>query len=340
MFIRWLTMLVLLLLGAPAAANTWCAGTASQPARRLEVTTSAAGAAPYVTLSPEDAEGAWLVDFGATASSVSRLGKLPASDPRWVGPDLKRIRLRNFDFPHASPTTEVLNLPRQISEDGVGVQHGVVGSDVLAQRAIEFHYEDPRDQHLLVSAPGCILANQGFFQILQAGYFGTKTQHYAAQGVNVPVVFAAFEYRDGTLAASLVPAQLDTGMADAVWPRTVYVNSALWAKIRTPGAVRVGTLEVTQCVGSASLPVWVLPDVKLQITDQTGYWMTKYPAFYVVPLDPASASSPCRGIATMSVPAAQLGASFLRSFGTVVVDAGAFPTGGAVWIRMPQAPTP
>ena len=292
MTMRWLIALLLLPVSTTAGAKTWCGGTASEPARRLEMATSAAGAAPYVMLSPDDAKGAWLVDYGATASSVNRLGGLAPTDPRWVGTDMKRMRLRNFDFPYAGATTEVANLPRSVSEDGVGVQHGVVGTDLLAQRTVEFHYENPRDQHMLVSGPGCVLANQGFFQILQAGYFGARPQHYVAQGVNVPVVFTAFEKGDGTLSATVVPAQLDTGMAATVWPRTIYVNAALWAKIRTANAVQVGTLGVKQCTGSANLAAWVLPDTKLQITDQTGYWMTKYPAFYVVPLCRCRSAAP------------------------------------------------
>jgi hypothetical protein len=211
---------VLLLLGSPASAGAkvWCSGTATAPAKQLEIMTSAAGAVPYVNLAPDDAKGAWLIDHGATETSVNRLGDLPATDSRWLGTEKKRMRLRNFDFPYASADHEVFNLPRAISEAGVGLQHGVIGTDLLSRQTIEFHYENPRNQHMLVSSPGCVLANQGFFQILKAGYFGMKPEHYSTQGMNVPVVFAEFRKADGTLAASKIPAQLDTGMADMVWP--------------------------------------------------------------------------------------------------------------------------
>lgn len=337
--IRCSLALLLLSFSVSAGAKTWCTGTTAEPAKRLEILTSAAGAAPYVTLSPDDAKGAWLIDYGATASSVNRLGNLSASDPRWVGTDRKQMRLRRFDFPYESANQEVANLPRAISEDGVGLQHGVIGTDVLGKHTVELHYEDPREQHLLVSKPGCVLSDQGFFQILQAGYFGSKPDHHSVQGVNVPVVFTSFERADGTFSASKIPAQLDTGMADTVWPRTVYVNEALWTKINTAKAVRIGILGVNQCDGSTNLEVWALPDTQLQVTDQTGFWLTKYPAHYIVPLKQIPVSSECGGIATMTTPAAQIGASFLRSFGTVVIDPAAFPNGGAVWIKMPQAPT-
>ncbi len=340
---RCLFVFLWLALPASAGAKVWCGGTAAAPAKRLDIITSATGAAPYVNLAPDDAKGAWLVDYGATDSSVNRLGNLPATDPRWVGTDKKRMRLRNFDFPYVNGSQEVANLPRSISEAGVGIQHGVIGTDLLGRQTIEFHYENPRDQHMLVSSPGCILSNQGFFQILQAGYFGTKPEHYSMQGVNVPVVFAELRKADGTLAASKFPAQLDTGMADTVWSRTVYVNDALWTKIKTNEAISIGKLDVNQCNSSAKLEVWVLPGTQLQITDQAGYGLTKdpmFPAYYIVPLKQEPIDSPCGGIATRTTPAAMIGSSFLRSFGTIVVDPGAFTDGGAIWIRMPELPTP
>lgn len=338
-----LAFIVLTVLGTPSLAwaqTTWCPGSAEEPARRLEVMTSAAGAAPYVTLSPVGGEGAWLIDYGATASSANRLDHLPASDPRWVDASRTDLRLSGFDFPFSPPQQVVANLPRAISEDGVGLQQGVIGTDLLSHRTVEIHYERPEDQHLLVTNTSCLMAGRGFFLIRQAGYFGSKPEHFVTQGVNVPVVFIGFERADGIVSAARTPAQLDTGMADTVWPRTIYVNAALWRTIKTDGAVRQGQLSVKQCDGSANLEVWSLPASQLQVTDESGLWMTKYPAFYVVPLAQLPGTSACGGIATMSAPAAQLGASFLRTFGTVVVDPAAYPDGGAVWIRMPQVPEP
>jgi hypothetical protein len=125
--------------------------------------------------------------------------------------------------------------------------------------------------------------------------------------------------------------------------RTVYVNDALWKKIKTSQAVPLGKLAVDQCNSSAKLEVWALPGIQLQIADQAGFGLTKdpmFPAYYIVPLKQEPVGSPRGGIATRTTPAAMLGSSFLRSFGTVVIDPGAFTSGGAVWIKMPDIPAP
>jgi hypothetical protein len=335
------TLLAFLVAVRPAAlyAQLVCPGTAQQPARQLSVRTAPGGSAPYVDLGLAGVSGPWLIDYGATASSISHHSS-PAPAP---GTQVSRA---GFTMPFANPGAQNFwYYPRDIRVPGVGVQRGVVGTDLLKDMIGEFHYENAHAVSVAFSNTPCPTPGGAFWSISQEGYFGTNPRLRASHIPNVPVVFVEWQDTTGALAGARTFAQIDPGFDDVVWRHTIAVNERLFARLDTlsPRPVKLGEIQTTNCLGQTIRPqVYALPERELRIEDQTGAWMWKTPAFYVVRY-PDEPPGTCNGITTMPEPAAQLGASFLRTFGTTVIhpevrrDAQGRSI-GEVWIRMPQQP--
>lgn len=83
-------------------------------------------------------------------------------------------------------------------------------------------------------------------------------------------------------------------------------------------------INVSTCEGRESRHVYRVKDRSLVIETDQATPIVRIETFYLI-LKPANG---CGGIGTMSVPAAQLGASFLQLFGTIVFD----PQSGTVWL--------
>jgi hypothetical protein len=331
--------------GARGQADTVCAGTPAEPARRLALKTGPAASAPYADLTVDGITGPWLLDYGATATSVSHHGPLDPRDPRWTGPAHEKLRLSGFSMPFAGTgPREFWYYPRDMRLPGVGVQRGVVGTDIFKDVTAEFHFEDAGDAHVLFSRGRCV-APAGFWRISQEGYFGTRPRVRAPYIPNVPVVFIEFEAFDGTLAGARAFAQLDPGFDDLIWRYSVGVNERLFTRLESlaPAPVKVGEIPTRNC-GNQDVrrPVYVLPGQRLRIEDEHQGWMTKFEAIYIIRIEDEPPGT-CNGIGTMPEPAAVLGASFLRAFGTTVIvpearrDANGFSI-GEMWIRMPRQP--
>jgi hypothetical protein len=113
------------------------------------------------------------------------------------------------------------------------------------------------------------------------------------------------------------------------------VNEPLFAQLAAlkPGPVQVGTVRISGCGKEDSVrPVYVMPEWKLRIMDETGVRLARwFDGFYIV-VKPTQTT--CGGIGPMTQPAAQLGASFLRAFGTTIF----MPSTQDLWIRTPRNP--
>jgi hypothetical protein len=124
-------------------------------------------------------------------------------------------------------------------------------------------------------------------------------------------------------------AQIDTGYDDTVYAHSVDINEALYARLVESGIKleRVGEVSVWTCEGRESRHVYAVKDRALVIENEQARLIVQTENFHLI-LKPANG---CGGIGEMAVPAAQLGASFLRLFGTVVFD----PRSAKVWLEGP-----
>jgi hypothetical protein len=136
---------------------------------------------------------------------------------------------------------------------------------------------------------------------------------------NVPVVYLG-------LAGVHVWAQFDTGYDDIVYPRSVDINEALYDRLVKNGVKleRIATIDVWTCDGRESRPVYRARDTSLIIENEGSAPIARSDTFHLIVKSPNG----CGGIAEMSEPAAQLGASFLQLFHTVIFD----PKSATVWL--------
>jgi hypothetical protein len=164
------------------------------------------------------------------------------------------------------------------------------------------------------------LRAQGLTPIAQNGFFSSEPSRVDAGLPNVPVVFL----RLGVVRAW---AQIDTGYDNIVYAHSADINEALHARLIESGIKleRVSDINVWTCEGSESRHVYAVKDRLLAIENEEAEPIAQTENFRLI-LKPANG---CGGIGEMTEPAAQLGASFLRLFGTAVFD----PKSGMVWLQ-------
>ncbi|HLL02352.1 MAG TPA: hypothetical protein VK539_17345 [Myxococcaceae bacterium] len=302
---------------------------------RIPVLTATDGSAPYVELELVGRRGLFLIDYGASQSVIEEgVWHLPPKPgPRWSTlktPDGAVIDLVSMG-PHTVPGwTKVQMLSFQVDDRnltvaGHGEQVGVLGvGDLLFNQSAEFHYEDPADQHVVISdfganCPTAALTAAGLRRIGQQGHWQQGNQ--APNGVhNGPVAYVSFAAADaaGTPLGIRTFAQIDTGLDDTVWPRTIIINRPLLDRLkasRTPPVLR-DSAEIKDCKGNKQRQeVYILPGHVVRIEDESGAQLRRVAQFHLLF---QSAAPGCHGISGHAQPAAQLGASFLREFGTTI----------------------
>jgi hypothetical protein len=270
------------------------------------------GASPYVRLVAKGVAGAFLVDFGATASSLAAdvfsaadaaLGLGELSLPGFSGARLARQRL---DFP-ARPKGALL---------------GILGTDLLSRLTVQLG----RDK-LFLGEQGCSAENlraRGLVAISQAGFFGRDRNGVDPHRPNVPIVFLAI----GGVKAW---AQIDTGYDDLAFPNSIDINRALYDRLVAAGISlrKSSQIRVNTCAGVETRPVYAAPGQRLTIENERGETIVQSRAFSLI----VKSAGRCGGIASMRAPAAQLGASFLRLFDDIVFD----PDSAKVWLKPARA---
>lgn len=309
------------------------ASAAPCPGTRLDILTPPLAATPYAMLELDGRRGPWLIDLGATATTVSsRVWQAPAPG--------EPARLSGFGIlgvpagPHPYAVAE-----GGPDRPGLGTPQGTIGTDLLGNVTTEFHFERANDAHLVVRDAACdppAALRDGFMRIGQGGFFGA----ISSRRLNVPVVFIELEERstDRDRPRLAAPrrggrtwAQLDSGYADALWPYSVDINEAYLAQVRelAPSLTRVGLVTVAGCGREDSLrEVYVAPGWRLDVVGDDPASRIPFNGFYFI-VKPRRTE--CGGIGPMDEPAAQLGSSFLRAFGTTIL----VPSRAELWIRTP-----
>jgi hypothetical protein len=275
-------------------------------------------ATPHVRIGLAGRNGNFLVDTGASASSVDGGAFLltPGSNARLEGstfPTITGGSFAAFDWSRAPAPP--------------GGLAGVIGTDFLSLRVAEFHY-DASEPYLGVSEERCAsrqFEDAGFTSISQGGFYSSDPARLRANALNIPVVFI----RVGSVIA---PAQIDSGFSETSSVRgVVQINEALLAALRNAGIAMVPFTEirfsVTDCRGNAFVPaLWQVKGAPLQITTREGKAVFEYGELL---LEVKPTPTACGGIATSPQPMGQIGAEYLRRWGTFVLD----PFNERVWLK-------
>ncbi|ACK50322.1 hypothetical protein Msil_1357 [Methylocella silvestris BL2] len=294
---------------AARGADALCGG------ERFAIERAGGGASPYIRLTAGSVTGAFLLDYGATESLMSSAALPPGAGS---------TEISNFSLPSFSHGRFKPGSFERLSLQPEGGQLGVVGTDFLARLSAQFSGDK-----VFLGPEACAasaLAAKGLKPIAQAGFFSSDPSRLPAGRPNVPVVFLNFG------GGSSIFAQIDTGYEDVKYRHSVDINRPLFERLAASGAALelVEQATITTCSGSEPRAVYRLKDRPLVIESEAGAPIRRIADFYLTVKAPNS----CGGIATMQAPAAQLGASFLKSFGTIVFD----PKSETVWIEAESGP--
>jgi hypothetical protein len=306
-----LEVILMLGSGAASAQNGVC------PGASLALDTSIQDA-PFVSIRLGARQGNFLVDTGATASSVDAraFGLAPGSNATIEGSSFPTVTGGTFavlDWSH------VLGPPGGVS--------GVIGTDFLSLRVVEFHY-DVREPFLAVSAAHCAAGHfeaAGFTAVSQEGYYSADPRRLSVGSPNIPVMFI----RIGTVIA---PAQIDSGFNELGSVRgVVQINEALLRDLQNAGVAMsldpAVALSVTDCHGRRFAPqIWRVQESPLQMTTREGETLFAYEPPL---LEVKSTSTDCGGIATSPSAMGQIGAVYLERWGSLVLD----PFNEQVWVK-------
>ncbi len=262
---------------------------------------------PAIALSADGVKGAFLLDTGATRSSLSAdafssaegsVRSASISLPTFERGD---FRLARYDAPERNGSARL----------------GVIGTDFLSLLTAEF----TRGAVTLGDRPcdAKALRRRGFIPVSQKGFFSSDLSTIGVGLANVPVAYL----RLGEVRAW---AQIDTGYADIVIPHSVDINEALYDRLVASGVrlERQADIGVLTCEGRESRRVYAVKDRALSIENEGGEPIVETGSFRLI----VKSASGCGGIGALATPAAQLGASFLKLFGTIVFD----PKSATVWV--------
>jgi hypothetical protein len=265
------------------------------------------GASPYIELAADGKIGPFLIDYGATRSALS-----VAAFP---GPD-GQVRKATISLPGIDEA--FFHLARyDLLLQPEGGQFGVIGGDLLSRLSVQL-----TPAAVIISAEPCraeTLVARGLTPIAETGFFATDPGKIDPGRPDVPVVFV----RLGEVRAF---AQIDTGYEDLAHGRSVDVNQALFERLVESGMKldRATDVDLWTCDGRKRWPVYRLKDQILSIENEHGKRIVQTDDFRLI----VKQANGCGGIAEMTEPAAQLGASFLELFGTIVFD----PKNATVWL--------
>ena len=263
---------------------------------------------PAIALTADGVQGAFLLDYGATRSSLSADAFSSAEGSVRTAsislPTFERgdFRLARYGAPERSGSGRL----------------GVIGTDFLSLLTAEF----TRGAVTLGDKPcdAKALRARGLVPVSEKGFFSSDLSTVGAGLANVPVAYL----RLGEVRAW---AQIDTGYADSVIPRSVDINEALYDRLVASGVrlERAADIGVLTCEGRESRRVYAVRDRALAIENERGEPIVETDSFHLI----VKTANGCGGIGAMTTPAAQLGASFLKLFGTIVFD----PKSATVWVQ-------
>ena len=295
---------------------------------------------PFVRMRLGAKEGNFLIDTGANHSFVN--SALYEVQPGEKTTD-KKITITGSSLPtFDSGSFYLLDMSWAVPPFAPpGITAGILGTDILATRTVEFHYESA-SPYMVVSARHCspsVFENAGLVSIAQTGYGATgfwlplfwSLMHGrldVVQRTNLPLIYA----RIGSVR---MPLWLDTGLTESNRHMELLINGPIMDQLRAAGiAMRAaGTRTNTDCQNHQNVdPVWRVDSEPLVLETETGSVLFEYgpPDFMV------GGKTGCGTIGNHVEPVGLLGALFLPRFGTVIFDG----PNQRVWLPKPGTVAP
>jgi hypothetical protein len=295
---------------SPAAAQGLCPGSVFE----MVLDPPHHGFVPFIRFELERQRGLFMLDTGATLSSanIEMFG-----DERYDNEPL-----RGFSFPGAAES--VFFRRKMLHGPNGETMLGIIGLDLLGLHTVELHY-DATPPFVVIGPPSCSPDRlSGFVPVDQSGFFSIIPEHSAPDIANVPIVFVE-------LGGIRAPVQLDSGFADvATGLGPLQVNDAFLEQIRAAGIDLPvsATIHGTNCrLEARAIENLSAKGQRLEITTESD---SRALFTYDDPIVQPKPRDDCGGIADFaSRPFGALGTSYLRNWGTVIVDPGA----EKVWLR-------
>lgn len=292
---------------------------------------------PYALVTVDGRQGYFVLDFGATFSTIVPQAFFGQQKPRPAPGTIDRYD----DFSFFGAWGQVRLPPGgQTGLLGSVPQAGIIGTDFLASHIYTLDYPEGR-LHRAQQGAFCAddaLEAAGFLALSTRDYYADSTGRLSCPRAGSPACpnVPAVPIRIGPVEAV---AQLDTGYDDGAQPLSVNINVALFEALGRAG-IRLQprpeiSLQLTTCQPGVSEAVdaWRLPPgVALGFVGPSGRVVRSEPDVTLFVKRTPPAARVCGGIGTWPQPAAQLGASFFAS-GALVVD----PFSARVWFRLPAA---
>jgi hypothetical protein len=294
------------------------------------------------------AKGPFVVDFGSTGSTIdlNGFGDGGAPTPVSCGGDASApgafCTFQGFDFFGDWGTVYLVTGDYSVLFGSVR-QAGIIATDFLSKNPISLDFGK---KQILRSDPtkfctDAELLGSGFRPLPAGGFYTSDTSKLrplsevldnpdATAGYVVPNVPTVPVNVAGTSAL----AQLDTGYEDRLSRRSLNVNEALFAILNGRGVLTralAKDLYATTCIAGYS--EWleaftIAPGQTLEFVNEGGT-VVRTDSVDAVYLKHSTATTyPCGGIATWTVPAAQVGASFFIDAQAVIMD----PITSRVWV--------
>jgi hypothetical protein len=280
----------------------------------FDLVTAPGGRSPYIRLAADGHTGPFLLDYGATTSSLSR--DVFQAEPAGGG----KVVIDTFSLP-SFPRGQFDQAKYAIDPAPHGGQLGVIGTDFLSLLTADFRFRDGGGG-VVIGAKPCdpdLLRARGLIAVRETGFFSSDPQRVAMGRGNVPVLFL----RIGAVSAW---AQIDTGYDDRESPPSIDVNEAFYRELSASGLAlkRAGDSHVATCEGGQTREVYRAPADSIVLATDSGREIDELADVALI----RKAANGCGGIANLFEPAAQLGVSIAVRLGTVVFD----PWSEVVWV--------
>lgn len=294
--------------------------------------------------------GDFLVDFGANGSTID-LGAFEPTKPEPgfcngdAGAPGARCNFPDFDFFGPWGTVELVTADYGFLFSTVR-QAGIIGTDFLAVYPFTLDYVNEkiwRSQKATFCTDAQLLA-AGYAPIPTSGFYVNDTSKLrplsevittpdaGTAGFTVPNVPTV----PVTIAGQSALAQIDTGYDDRLDRHSINVNKALLDKIiaANPNSITrrpTKDLYLTTCVPGLSQlgeAYQLAPGTEVNFLAEGGSIGRKDLGNLLFVKERLPAADKCGGIDTWTVPAAQLGASFIVDAQAAIFD----PFGSRVWL--------
>lgn len=296
--------------------------------------------------------GDFLLDFGANGSTIdlkafdASAAPVPASCLGDAGAPGAICSFGDFDFFGPWGTVSLVTADYSFLFNSIK-QAGIIGTDFLSVYPFTIDYA----HDLVFRAPGssfCTdaqLLGAGFAPIPAGGFYTNKVASLRplSDVINDPDAAATAGYTVPnvptipiTVAGASALAQLDTGYDDRIIRHSININQALLDQLLAQIPVKITRqqskdLYLTTCVPGLSQlgSAWLLAkDAEVNFIGQ-GATIARHDTGTVLFVkEKLPAAERCGGIETWTVPAAQMGASFLVDAQAVVFD----PISSRVWL--------